>query len=191
MLRLTRHGVAVRFVPMPTVEMFRHQRRVGHKEIRRTHDALLHVYRQHPVAAESAADKSRIKRVEESLRGQEAYPLDVSVVLTAGADLQAAVRTLQSVARTVKGARWELLLLAPRASWYQVLIDQLEGDVRAFSVGDLPREDAFAFGEVRAGGRHVLLLDAGEEVDSDAVLETLSAPPGKARRVGAGQLTGV
>src|SRR4051812_21160713 len=40
MLRLTRHGVAVRFVPVPTVEMFRHQRRVGHKEIRRTHEAL-------------------------------------------------------------------------------------------------------------------------------------------------------
>ncbi len=183
-LRLTRIGVRVLEVAMPTAEMFRHQRRVGSKELRRTHDALLHVYRQHPVAANSAADKGRLTRVGESMSGAQTYPLDVSVVVSGGHDLGAVVRTLKTAGVAMTGGRWELLLVVPDVRAYQVLLDQLEGDFRAFSVGEMPTDDALAYGTSRAGGRHVLLLEAGEALDHDALLEVFASPSAQAVRVG-------
>lgn len=188
-LRLTRLGVKVSETYLPTAEMYRHERRVGHKEIRRVHDALLHVYRQHPVAATSPADVSRTTRVGESRTGADAFPLDVSIVLAAPEpDLQAVVRTLKSAGAAMTGGRWELLLVVPQVDRFQPILDQLEGDLRAYSVGALDADEALAFGQMRAGGRHVLLLEAGQLLDTDALLAVLASPSPEACRVGVTEL---
>lgn len=194
--------IAWRFLPLPGV-----QRHVPRNEIETVtrhwfdlRNSLLFVYAQHPVIEGSPTALQRAHRASRpaawtgadapmqfvgsrvSSAAETSY--DVSVVITGSGDVPGLVRTLQSAASVLTGGKWQLLLCLPKPQQYMSLLQRLDGDLQVYEVGNASREEVWDFAAGCGTGKHVLLVDEGEILDSLLVLSAFKAPSGEATRVG-------
>jgi GT2 family glycosyltransferase len=183
-LRLCRRGLRFTTVPVPTAEYHWHADNQTVRELTRFHDGVLHTYGQHPVLAGTPAAAHRAEFISNSAGRQAAYAFDVSVVVACADDLPGLVRTLHSAAAVLAGGRWELVLCVPAPDRYQVIVDQLEGDLQIYAVGATPVEQVWELASTRTAGRHVLRVREGQALDSGLVLSVLGGPDGNAAEVG-------
>ncbi len=177
-LRLTRRGVRFSTVAVPTAEYHWHAGNQTVRELTRFHDGVLHTYGQHPVLDGTPATAGRAQFVASSAARQAAYAFDVSVVVAGADDLDGMIRTLQSAAAVLSGGRWEVVLCLPEPDRYRVLLDQLEGDVQVYAVGEATTEEIWRFSAARTAGRHVLRVYEGDVLDPVRVLAELRDPAG-------------
>ena len=77
-----------------------------------------------------------------------------------------------------------MLVLVPDLKNWSGLDFRPVGAFQFYSMGNLTLEQAWAFGEHRATGRHILQLIAGEEVDVDLFVSAFDKPPKTSTRIG-------
>lgn len=185
-LRLTRRGVRFTTVPVPTAQYHWHSSNQTVRELARFHDGVVHTYAQHPVLAATPAAFHRAQFLQNSSARQTAFAFDVSLVVAGADDLHGLIRTLQSAAEVLAGGNWEVVLCLPDPDRYRVILDQLEGDLQVYAVGEATPEEVWELSASRTAGRHVLRVREGDLLDPVLVLQVLEGPNGNAAEVGAG-----
>lgn len=184
-LRLVRGGLRFHSVPVPTTEFTSHRGNTTIRFSRRLHETLLDLYRRYPEPRGSRTDKARVKTAASAAHEVQEVSNDMSVVVAADAttDPSDVVRTLQSAAQVLSGSDWELVLVVPDLSRFSSIFHRLDGKLQFFGF-DGPEDEAWAFGAERAAGKHLLLVRAGEYIDSELVVRALFTEHGDGFRVG-------
>jgi GT2 family glycosyltransferase len=154
------------------------------REFFRFHHALQQVYRRHPLPAGSPLEAYRAGMLAGSAQRSEAYGFDASVVVLCAESQEAVLASLTDVVAVMGSTSYEVILLVPQADGWSALMAGLRGDVQLYVVGEMAAHAAWAWARRRAGGRHLLTLNAGEAVDAELVARALSSEAGATTRVG-------
>jgi glycosyltransferase involved in cell wall biosynthesis len=160
--RLTWHHVEV---PTAEYRIRQGRRNSTTREFFRFHTALERVYEKHPVPRGSVLQSYRDQMSAGSRGRASAYGFDSSVVVACSKGTAGVLETLANVVSTMGNASYEVVLLAPTTDGWGTLMDGLKGDVQLYAVGDVGPDLAWEWARQRAGGRDLLLLEAGEVID--------------------------